>query len=575
MAQKNGDFTLRQALRLSSWLFITAFFMSFVFNVLRLTGPLFMILIYDRVLASRSVETLVALFALLAAFMLLMGLLDYSRRRLMARFAAQLQERLELQIFDTASKDKIFVAGKKKPATGLNDLDGLRGFFHSQAIIAIFDFAWAPMFLVAVFALHWLLGWVAVAGLALLTILSLAKYSSSKGRLERSNAASAEISGLKDIIHSSNDTVRDQQMIASLKDRWLSARRTSRDRSLELNDLTAWFSIFSRQIRMLTQYSVLAVGAYLTLQGQLSIGAMVAAMFLVVRVLLPVEQFLNQLPAMARAVQNYRSLDKILKSRPRPKYDENIVRLRANLALNNVFVRSQVTKTQILKGVTLNLSPGQLIEIEGKPGSGKTVLANTILGSCPINTGSILCSGANVEHLGSERLSSFFGYVPETVEFINGTIGENITKLEVAPNHKKMFEATRKAGMFNAVKSLPEGFETDMSLSGNQFSKREKNQIALARALYGSPKVLILDEPDSLLRGLLSKDSSNVFSEFRQKGGAIIVLTRRPISKLHDCVRFLLDDCKLKPKNLGQNVTSLEEKKAKFNAANLTKGGKV
>ena len=176
------EYTLAAALRAGSWLFALAFFLSFLFNVLLLTGPLFMLLIYDRVLASQSEETLVALFILVVMLMIITGLLDYSRRRLMARFGAQFQERLERQIFSSTAKDKFFVAGKNKPASGLNELDSLRGFFHSYAFVTIFDFVWTPMFLAVIFAFSWLLGWVCVAGVALLVVLALVRAFAAKNR---------------------------------------------------------------------------------------------------------------------------------------------------------------------------------------------------------------------------------------------------------------------------------------------------------------------------------------------------------------------------------------------------------
>ena len=573
MASKTtADYTLNRALRSGSWLFAIAFVLSFLFNVLRLTGPLFMLLIYDRVLSSRSEETLVALFALVVAFLLFMGLFDYARKRLLARFGAQFQERIETQIFNTASRDKFFAAGLSKPASGLNELDNLRGFFHSNGIIAIFDFIWAPMFLIAVFSFSAKLGWVACGGLALLTLLTLVRSISSKTKNEKSVAARQEISDLKDIMKNNSDVVRGQQMAGPFKTRWLQARQYSRDKAIELNDLTSWFSVFSRQIRMLTQYSVLAVGAYLAVKGQLSIGAMVASMFLVVRVLLPVEQFLNQLPAIRRAITNWASLSKILKAHGQFKPEELANGLKSTMSLSAVWARSSVTQAQVLKGINIDVTPGQVIEITGQSGSGKSLLAEVLLGIWPRSAGNITCDSVNIDRLSSNHLADFFGYVPEIPEFVPGTIKENIARLDPKLNQEKVIRAAKRSGIHKQIMALPDGYDTMIGATDFHLSKGQKHRIALARALYGEPNILVLDEPDGIIRSALKGKMASTFDDMIKNKCSIIVLARNSLGFENCDNEYQLEDGRLKPRKLGKNVTSLEAKKAQQNVTKLRQG---
>ncbi len=562
MAQNNKKNVARVALRKGRFILVAAFFLSFLFNLLRLTGPLFMLLIYDRVLTSRSQETLVSLFIMVAVFLIVMGLFDYSRRRILARFAAQFQERVEGSIFNSTSKDKFFVRAQNKPASGLSELDALRGFFHSGGLIAIFDFVWAPMFLAVVFAMHWVLGCVALGGLGVLLLLSIVKMTFSKGREDGARDASNRIGGLKNMMLISKDTIRSQEMTSSFKERWINARQDSRDNAIELKDWSAWFTILSRQLRMLLQYTVLATGAYLTLQGQLSVGAMVASMFLVVRVLLPVEQFFNQLPSIRKALTNWADLQKILSAKTPPAYNEDLKNLEARLSLTNVSTRSPLTGQMILKGLNLEVKPGSVVEIIGASGEGKSILAETLLGAWPKNVGTILVGGTNVERLSSDQAGRLFGYVPETVNFVTGTIEENISRLTLTPDRDKIYAAAKLAKIHDMISALPNGYQTEIDAANVAFSTGQKHQLALARALYHDPRILIIDEPDMTLRRALHGTLIPTIDAFKARGAIVIILSRTPLKLTNVTIRKTLVDGRLKQLELAQNVTRIDNKNA-------------
>ena len=308
------------------WLLGLAFLFSFFVTLLMLTPPMFMLLIYDRVLTSRSQESLVALFGLVVLLLVLMGLFDYSRRRILARFGARLQQRLEARVLEAVEARA--PRGRQGGSTsGTKELDGLRSFFHSGSLVAVFDFIWAPIFLGAVFLFHPLLGWVAATGVAVLFATAGLRAAFSRHLAEDAEAASGQVGRVSRHIQDSRRTVVAQGMAAPMLEGWLAARRRSRDMAIVLNDRVGWFTTITRQLRLLFQAMTLALGAYLVLGGQLTVGGMVASVVLLGRVFRPVESFLANLPDVRRAASQWRSLDAILRSAPRRKGAEDIADL--------------------------------------------------------------------------------------------------------------------------------------------------------------------------------------------------------------------------------------------------------
>lgn len=560
MASQDQSNIVSSALAKGRFILVCAFFLSFLYNLLRLSGPLFMLLIYDRVLTSRSQETLVSLFILVAIFLIVMGLFDYSRRRILARFAAQFQERVEAQIFSSTTKDQFFVRAQNKPTSGLTELDSLRGFFHSGGLIAVFDFIWAPMFLAVVFVLHWILGWVVISGLCVLLLINLIKMGFAKSREEGSQNATARIGDLKTMMVISKDTIRSQEMTSAFKQRWITARQHSRDTAIEGKDWSAWFTILSRQLRMLLQYTVLAVGAYLTLQGQLTVGAMVACTFLVVRVLLPVERFLLELPNISKAIDNWKNLKRIVSNKNPPRPNEDLDKLEARLSLNAVSARSPLTNLLILKSIRLDVAPGTILEITGPSGSGKTILAETIIGAWPKTMGTILVGGTNVERLSAQQAGQLFGYVPETVNFVNGTIEENIARLAPEPDREKIYAVAKLAKIHAMITALPNGYQTEIDAANVAFSIGERHQLAFARALYHTPRILVIDEPDLALRRALHGSLKPVLDSYKERGGIVIILSRKATNIAQVSQRWTLAAGQLKPVPHPKNVTKLDIK---------------
>ena len=521
--------------------------MSFGVNLLRLAGPLFVILIYDRVLPSQSQETLVALFILVVAIIIVQGLLDYARKRVLARFGAQFQERLEAVIFATTSQSQMFDPSRSKPTAGLDELDGLRAFFHSSSIVALFDFVWTPMFVLVVFVLHPWLGWVCMGGIAILFLFSLLQMALMGDRQSDAAAASRGIGDLKNMIVASRDVVRGQEMAGGFKSRWLAARRNSRDKAIALKDWTVGFDNLSGTTVLIVRYSVLAVGAWLTLGGALTIGAMVAATFLVTRVLSPVDRFMTELPNIVEAARNWARLKRFLSDRPDGETAVGPAgNPRLRLALDGVWVKSPLTGTSLLRGLSLDIPPGRMVQINGASGRGKSVLAQTILGQWRRSAGTVLIDGVNIERLSDDETAGIFGYVPETVGFVLGTVTENIAHLDPDPNPETVAAAARQACLHAFISGLPDGYQTRIDPTAAQFSRGQRHQLALARALYRQPQLLIIDEPDAMLLEVLPETMDKTFAQVLRRGGSILILSRKMLDLKLISATYRLDGGKLK-----------------------------
>lgn len=573
--KSNGRSILRSGLRQGRAIVPAAFTLSFLANVLRLSGPMFMILIYDRVLPSRSVETLVVLFCMVAVLLIALGMFDYARKRLLVRFAARFQETVENVMFSSTSKEKFFNPKHAKPVSGLDELDAIRSFINGSSI-AIMDFIWSPLFLAVVFILHPMLGFVTLGGMAVLVLVTLSQRFSTRMREEQAANSAGRINKLKNLMVASRQVVRAQEMTSSFNRRWLEARRTSRDAAIEANDLSGGFKVALRQLRMVLQYAILGTGAYLALQSpaELTIGAMVAAMFISMRAITPVEGFLSHWPNIIRTRKNWVRLAEILDATDDYSPPEQDKTLPVDLRLRSVSCRAPLTGDMVLRNVSFETSPGSVIEINGDSGAGKTALAEVILGIWPRSAGQITVAGQNVDRYNSEQASRIFGYLPEQVEFLEGTIAENIAHLEEDLDRSRIHEVARLALIHKSILALPNGYDTQLGSMRTVFSRGQRNRIEFARALYCNPKILLLDDPDPLLRGALCQRLQPMLKTFRAAGGIVIVLARKPLRMAGTDQVFELKDGKLHALDITGDVTKLASEEATSNVATMRRNSR-
>ena len=491
-----------------------------------LTGPLFMLQVYDRVLGSRSVETLVALFALVAVLYFFYWLLEYARGRVMARAGARLQSAMNTPVFNAILERAALRRGTTRGS--LQDLEAVRNLFSSPVLLALFDLPWTPVFLVAIFIFHPLLGWLAVAGGGLLIVVAILNQLLTTRKTAEGARLSMAANQFSRQAEEGGDVIRAQGMGRAMTNRWLRLNEQAAEQSLRANDWTGSFTSFTKAFRFFLQSAMLAVGAWLVLQTEITAGAMIAASILLGRALAPVELGISQWSLVQRARFGWRDLKTLLAEIPERAAPTELPAPAARLSVASVSVVIRRGEKPVLNAVSLDVAPGEALGVIGRSGSGKTTLARVITGLIQPVAGEVRLAGATLDQYGPERLGHYLGYLPQEVRLFDGTVAENIAQMEPSPDAGKVVAAAQKAHVHDIVLKLPEGYDTRIGVADAQLSGGQKQRLALARALYKDPVLLVLDEPNSALDAEGSEALNTLVKAMKADGRGVLIMTHRP-----------------------------------------------
>lgn len=500
-----------------------------------------MLQIYDRVLGARSEETLLALFLLVAVLYALMTMLDFARGRILARFGARFQSLLDDRVFDAVMKRSLLSKYRTAPATGLRNLETLQTLFTSPVMLALFDVPWTPLFLAAIFIFHPLMGWLAVAGGGVLIVLTLLNNFLTRRKTLKAQSASQQANSFADMARGSAEIVRAQGMGLAISDRWHVMRDLALDQTIRSSDWTGFFSAVTKSFRLFLQSAMLALGAYLTLRGEMTAGAMIAGSIMLGRALAPIEQSLSQWPLVQRASAGWKSLGELLEETPPDPATMKLPTPEAHVSLKDVTVYPPGSKLATLSNISFDLAPGEVLGIIGKSGSGKSTLAKILLGLWEPANGELRFGGATLDQYAVDDLGSFIGYLPQQVALFTGTIAENIARMSPTPNDEQVVEAAMRANAHEMILSLPDGYKTVVEGSDTQLSGGQRQRIALARAFYGDPVLLVLDEPNSALDSEGSEALNQAVRGFKDTNRAVIIMTHRPMA-ISECDRLIVID---------------------------------
>lgn len=505
-----------------------AFLFSIFVNLLMLTGPLFMLQVYDRVLSSRAVETLTALFILVALLYALMAMLDFARGRIVARFGARFQSKLDERVFDATLRRSLNPQARSAPATALRDLESIQNLCSSPVLLAVMDIPWTPVFLAAIFIFHPLLGWLAVAGGGLLIVIALLNQGLTRRKVAEAQAASARANSFSEHARQAAEVVRSQGMQQDVTLRWMNQRTDALRQTIAASDWTGSFTSLTKSLRLFLQSAMLALGAWLVLQNELSPGAMIAGSILLGRALAPVEQAVGQWSMIEKARTAWTSLNQFLDQTPPEPNRTKLPTPEARLAAKALTVIPPGAAAPTLRNVTLSLDPGTALGVIGKSGSGKTTLAKALLGLWQPAAGEIRLGGATLDQYDPTDLGQHIGYLPQQVTLFNGSVAENIARMSQNPDSQAVVEAAKKANAHELILSLEKGYDTFLEGNDSQLSGGQKQRIALARALYGDPVLLILDEPNSALDADGTEALNAAVRGLKEAGKAAIIMTHRP-----------------------------------------------
>ena len=536
---KSGADELRAALRTSAAAFMAMALFSFFVNLLVLTGPLFMLQIYDRVLASRSEATLVALTGLVVGLYLVMGILDHVRSRVAARVGARFQARFDKRVFNAVLDRTALHARGVNTMTGMRDLDSIQKVLSSPAVFTVFDIPWTPFFLFVIFTFHPLMGVLGIVGGLILVILTWLNQNGTKEDQEKAMLAGRHSDELTQNLQKESETVRALGMRRSVAERW----QLLRDRALEANirysDSNGFYAISSKTFRVFLQSAILALGAWLVLQNEISPGAMIASSIIIGRALAPIEGAIGQWSLVQRAMQGWRDLAKLLERVPEEDSRTGLPKPRAIIEANQVTVVPPGEKVATVRMLSFELHPGQALGVIGQSASGKSTLARVLTGIWPPAGGNVRLDGASIEQYGTDGLADHVGYLPQDVVLFEGTIAENIARMELEPDSARVVEAAKKAGAHDMILRLPDGYDTRLPATGQRLSGGQKQRIGLARALFGEPVLLVLDEPNSNLDAEGSMALNLAIREFKANGGAVVIMAHRPAA-IEECDLILI-----------------------------------
>ncbi|MEM9427970.1 MAG: type I secretion system permease/ATPase [Pseudomonadota bacterium] len=535
-----GQQELRQALYKAPRLFWAIGVFSIFVNLLMLTGPLFMLQVYDRVLASRSNETLTALFLLVGLLYALMGLLDYARGRVAARIGAEFQSTLDARVFDVLLRRAAAPQERARPATGLRDLESVQKFMSSPVLFAIFDIPWTPIFILAIFIFHPLMGWLAVAGGVMLVIVTLANQILTRKPQADAQKASTASDAFADGVREQAEIVQGLGMRPAVLSRWRKSRDKALEAQIDASDKTGVFTTTSKTFRFFLQSAMLALGALLVLRGELTPGAMIAGSILMGRALAPVDQAIGGWALFQRARLGWRQLGKLLETVPPPRPHTELPPPKAFLEAQQVTVVPPGEQAPTLRALSFKLEPGKALGVIGTSGSGKSTLARVLTGIWVPASGKVRLDGATLDQYSAEALGRHVGYLPQDVELFSATVAENIARLAETPDDAKVIEAAKKAGAHEMILQLPQGYDTRLA-GGGRLSGGQKQRIGLARAMYGDPAILILDEPNSNLDSAGSAALNQAIRQTKASGRSVIIMAHRPAA-IAECDLLLVID---------------------------------
>jgi PrtD family type I secretion system ABC transporter len=518
---------LAQTLKASRMALLGIGLFSGALNILTLTGSVFMLQVYDRVIPSRSVPTLVGLALLVAGLFLMQGLLDLIRSRMLGRVAGLLHERLSARVFSIALRLPL-VRTNIDAQQPMRDLDQVRSFLSSGGPLALFDLPWLPFYLAICFLFHPLIGWTALGGaLVLITLMLLTELLSHRAAKEAMQVAGTRHT-LAEAGRRNAEVISAMGMAPAVATHWHEADQQFMASQQRLADVSGGFGAMSKVLRMALQSAVLGVGALLVIWGEATGGIIIAASIISARALAPVELAIAHSKGFIAARQSWRRLGELLAAMPARDEPLPLRKPVSTLSVQGVSITPPGDPRLLVRDVTFHLKSGMGLGIVGPSGSGKSCLARALVGAWTPVRGKVRLDAAALDQWLSEMLGRHIGYLPQDVELFAGTVAQNIARFQQGDDPDLVIQAATLAGVHDLILSLPQGYETPIGERGAALSAGQRQRLGLARALYGNPFLVVLDEPNSNLDGDGEQALTDALLSVRARGAIAVVIAHRP-----------------------------------------------
>jgi len=520
---KNSE--LKEVLKSFQRHFVWAGVFSLFINLLLLTSPLYMLQIYDRVLSSRNVTTLVVLSIGAMILFMVYSALETQRSRVLVRIGGSLDRRLNARVFNAVFKGALTRPGMTGQA--VRDLDTVREFLTGSGLFAFFDAPWLPIYLLAVFLIHPMLGVVATIGGISLFILAVLQELATRKTLSDATIAGLNANRTLDNSLRNAEAIAAMGMTGSMLERWQHRRQQTLVLQALASDRAGVILAVSKFVRIALQTAMLGFGAYLVIHNEITSGTMIASSIMMGKALAPIEMAVATWKQLLAARSSYERLSGILTA---VRADERRMELPApkgNIEMERVVAAPPMSNIPVIKGVSFRVAAGDILGIIGPSAAGKSSLARLLVGVWNAHSGVVRIDGSDIQTWNKDQLGPHIGYLPQDIELFEGTVAENIARFgEVNP--EAVIEAARLAGVHDMILQLPQGYDTMIGAGGATLSGGQRQRVGLARALYNLPALIVLDEPNSNLDRDGEAALARTLAELKEKKRTTLVITHRP-----------------------------------------------
>ncbi len=532
---------LQAALGLCKSSFIAAGIFSCFINLLMLVPPFYMLQVFDRVVTSGNTTTLAMLTLIMVFLLATMGGLEWVRSRILVRISSRIDTLIGDKLYDISHKQSLYSGGAVTNAQPLQDLNGVRMFMTGNGFFAFFDAPWLPFYLAVMFLFHPVFGWIGVFSAIVLVVLAVVNEKMtaaqfSEATKEQQSAHNLAMSNLRN-----SEVIESMGMLDNIRARWRERNRKALYWQSVASDSAGIYSSASKVFRLVVQSLALGAGALLVVNQQITPGLMIAGSILLGRALAPIDLLIGSWKGFVTARNQYQRLNKLLDQVPPDMERMSLPAPRGVISAEQALVGTPTSKTPIIKGVSFTINPGETVAIIGPSAAGKSTLARGILGIWPTLGGKIRLDGAEVTSYNRDELGPYLGYLPQDIELFDGTVSENIARFGEV-DAEKVVAAAQAAGVHEMILRLPQGYDTPIGQSGGVLSGGQRQRIGLARALYGDPVLVVLDEPNSNLDDQGEAALAQAIQALKERGCTTILITHRPsVLGLVDNIMVLAD----------------------------------
>ncbi|EIC22538.1 type I secretion system permease/ATPase [Thiorhodovibrio frisius] len=522
--QHKPENELRDILKLSRNSFVFAGIFSMFINLLMLTPAIYMLQLYDRVLGSNSESTLLMLTLLVLGLFTVMGVLEMLRSRILVRVSARMDVLMSRRLFDAMFDANL--RGRGPGSQPIDDLTSLRQFMTGNALFGFFDAPWMPIYIAVLYLVHPWIGTLAIGGALLLTAVAAANNFATQKPLAKAN--SLAIAGRNYL----NGNLRNAEALEAMgmrenvRQHWAKQHNELLSLQSVASDRAGGLSSLSKTLRIALQSMTLGLGAYLAVQHEITPGMMIAGSIILGRALAPIDLLIGSWKGFLSARQAYRRLGDLLAAIPSRPRAMSLPAPDGRLTVENVVAAPPGAQVPVLRGVRFEVEPGEIVGIIGPSAAGKSTLARVVLGVWPLASGKVRLSGADISQWNRDELGPYVGYLPQDIELFAGTVGENIARFGEV-DAEKVVAAARRAQVHEMILRLPQGYDTPIGDAGAVLSGGQRQRIGLARAMYGSPVLVVLDEPNSNLDDQGEAALVRAIGQLKAEGSTVLLITHR------------------------------------------------